>query len=69
MKLLENPTAYRTLTKELDELLTAPRDPIVDDDTRNLKYLNAVIYETLRLLPPAAGGMVISLLPNLQHAD
>jgi hypothetical protein len=56
MKLLENPASYQALKKELDELLVSPSDPIVDENTCNLPYLNAVIHETLRMLPPAAGG-------------
>ena len=58
MKLLENPVSYRALKKELDDLLTSPSDPIVDENTCNLPYLNAVIHETLRMLPPAAGGKI-----------
>ncbi|KAE8380493.1 cytochrome P450 [Aspergillus bertholletiae] len=56
MKLLENPATYQTLVQELDALVPCRNDPIVDENIRNLPYLNAVIYETLRLLPPAAGG-------------
>jgi cytochrome P450 len=61
MKLLENPSAYQALKKELDELLASPSDPIVDENTHNLPYLNAVIHETLRMLPPAAGGKLFLL--------
>lgn len=56
MKLLENPAAHQALKRELDELLASSSDPIVDENTHNLPYLNAVIHETLRMLPPAAGG-------------
>lgn len=65
MKLLENPVSYQALKKELDDLLTSPSDPIVDEITCNLPYLNAVIHETLRMLPPAAGGK----MPCLTNID
>jgi cytochrome P450 len=67
MKLLENPNTHHVLVRELDTLVPGCNDPIVDENTRNLPYLNAVIYETLRLLPPAAGGkrnpQLIAVLP------
>ncbi|KAF4954952.1 hypothetical protein FSARC_11981 [Fusarium sarcochroum] len=69
MKLLENPTTYQALKKELDELISSPSDPIVDDNTRDLPYLNAVIYETLRMLPPAAGGFARQALEPVIVGD
>ncbi|RGP78931.1 hypothetical protein FLONG3_2836 [Fusarium longipes] len=69
MKLLENPVSYEALQKELDELITSPSDPIVDENTCNLPYLNAVIHETLRMLPPAAGGFARQALDPVTIGD
>ncbi|RKL20178.1 hypothetical protein BFJ68_g2887 [Fusarium oxysporum] len=69
MKLLENPAAHQALKRELDELLASSSDPIVDENTHNLPYLNAVIHETLRMLPPAAGGFARQALEPVTVGD
>lgn len=54
--LLDNPETLERLTKEIDAAIPSVNDPITSDNTRNLPYLNAVINETLRLMPPTPAG-------------
>ncbi|KAF2112117.1 cytochrome P450 [Lophiotrema nucula] len=57
LHLLTNPTSYRTLQAEVDTAIAEGRisSPINDSEARQLPYLQAVIKEGLRILPPAAG--------------
>jgi cytochrome P450 len=54
---LANPIVYRSLQKEMDDAILAGKisKPIKDVEARQLPYLQAVIKEGLRILPPAAG--------------
>ncbi|KAL9253881.1 Cytochrome P450 736A117-like protein [Drosera capensis] len=54
-ELLKNPSAMQELQKEITEM-TRDSDStlITEDDTEKMKYLKAVIKETLRLHPPGA---------------
>ncbi len=56
--LLKNPEKLKALRKEIDE--TFPSKDAVDDitfaRTQELTYLNAVINETMRLMPVASAG-------------
>ncbi|KAK3348834.1 cytochrome P450 [Lasiosphaeria hispida] len=53
LHLLSNPAAYRRLQAEID---AAPiSSPAKDAEARQMPYLQAVIREGLRILPPAAG--------------
>lgn len=51
-KLSANPEAQRKLQQELDEHIAGADRPFNADDTTELIYLQAVLRETLRLLPP-----------------
>ncbi|CAG8472742.1 11680_t:CDS:2 [Paraglomus brasilianum] len=63
--LLQNPQALRSLVAELDKTFSDVRDrdqskPFVPDhdSLKHLKYLNAVIKETLRRFPTALAGVL-----------
>ena len=58
LSLLSNPHAYSALQSEIDSAIAANKisSPIKDSEARNLPYLQAVIKEGLRILPPAAGA-------------
>lgn len=57
LHLVANPRAYAKLQAEIDEASATARisSPIKDAEGRRLPYLQAVIKEGLRLLPPASG--------------
>lgn len=55
--LVHNDQARKTLMKELDEAYPSKDDAITTDTAKSLPYLQAVIYETLRLMPPSVNGM------------
>ncbi|KAL7275682.1 hypothetical protein RUND412_001369 [Rhizina undulata] len=51
LNLLQNPSAYRAAQKEVDTVIGKGR--ITVDDLPKLKYINALLRETLRLTPTA----------------
>ncbi|KAL2157858.1 hypothetical protein VTH06DRAFT_4911 [Thermothelomyces fergusii] len=55
--LMTTPRAYRALQAEIDEGIRDGRisSPITGAEAAKLPYLQAVIYETLRIHPPVAG--------------
>jgi cytochrome P450 len=57
LSLQSNPVAYRKLQSEIDAAIEAGKvsSPIKDSEARQLPYLQAVIKEGLRILPPASG--------------
>lgn len=57
LHLQSNPHAYRKLQAEIDAGIAAGKisSPIKDLEARQLPYLQAVIKEGLRILPPASG--------------
>jgi len=56
--LITNPIAYLRLQAEIDTASAhgAISSPIRDEEARKLPYLQAVIRETLRVVPPASGA-------------
>lgn len=56
--LMSTPRAYKKLQTEIDEAIAAGKisSPIQDSEARQLPYLQAVIKEALRMLPPAGGA-------------
>ncbi|KAF1845545.1 cytochrome P450 [Cucurbitaria berberidis CBS 394.84] len=63
--LLTNPTTYQKLRMEIDRATAAGNvsSPIKDTEARQLPYLQAVIKEGLRLMPPASGVMFKEVPP------
>jgi cytochrome P450 len=59
LHLLANPPAYKKLQAEIDSSIRVGKisSPIKDTEARQLPYLQAVIKEGLRILPPATGVM------------
>ncbi|RDX50601.1 high nitrogen upregulated cytochrome P450 monooxygenase 2 [Lentinus brumalis] len=54
--LLTNPETYRRLQDEVDKFYPRGEDTFDVRYHREMRWLNAVIYETLRLFPPVPGG-------------
>jgi cytochrome P450 len=54
--LVNNPSKYETLLEELDTAFPSRDSPITGDATQNLPYFNAVIDESMRVMPLIAGG-------------
>ena len=71
LSLLGNPPAYRKLQAEIDEAIAAGKisSPIKDSEARELPYLQAVIKEGLRILPPAAGAFFKTVPPGGDTID
>jgi cytochrome P450 len=65
LNILANPIAYGKLRKEIDEGIAAGKisSPITENEARQLPYLQAVIKEGLRLLPPASGAFFKTVPP------
>jgi cytochrome P450 len=54
--LVNNPSKYETLLEELDTAFPSRDSSIAGDATQNLPYFNAVIDESMRVMPLIAGG-------------
>lgn len=54
--LLNNPEKLRALRDEIDTAFPSKDDPITFAKTQDLHYLNAVINETLRVMPIIDSG-------------
>ncbi|KAF2022874.1 cytochrome P450, partial [Setomelanomma holmii] len=65
LNLLTNPAMYRKLQKEIDEGIAAGKisSPIKDAEARQFPYLQAVIKEGLRIMPPASGAFYKTVPP------
>lgn len=63
---LTNPSVYRKLQAEIDGGIDAGKisSPIKDAESRQLPFLQAVIKEGLRIMPPASGAMFKQVPPN-----
>lgn len=66
LSLLTNPAAYRRLQAEIDEGVASGNisSPIKDSEARRLPYLQAVIKEGLRIMPPAGGAFFKTVPPG-----
>lgn len=64
--LLTNPTAYERLKSEINAATVSNRlsSPITDAEGRQMPYLQAVIREGLRLMPPASGAFFKQVPPG-----
>ncbi|KAL2157261.1 hypothetical protein VTH06DRAFT_6301 [Thermothelomyces fergusii] len=58
LHLLTNPRAYQKLQAEIDEAIATARisSPVREAEGRRLPYLQAVVKEGLRMMPPASGA-------------
>jgi cytochrome P450/NADPH-cytochrome P450 reductase len=64
LNLLKNSRAYLKAQKEVDEVVG--KGPVQAHHLKNLKYLSAVLRETLRLFPTAP-GMTKKVNPEVAH--
>lgn len=71
LSLLTNPTAYRKLQAEIDDGVKSGKisSPIKDAEARQMSYLQAVIKEGLRIMPPAAGTFFKTVPPGGDMID
>jgi cytochrome P450 len=65
LHLLANPSVYRKLQAEVDDSIRSGQisSPIKDSEARQLPYLQAVIKEGLRILPPVTGALMFRTVP------
>lgn len=54
--LVNNPEKLRALNDEIDAAFPSKDDPITFANTQDLPYLNAVINESLRVMPIVSSG-------------
>jgi cytochrome P450 len=66
LNVLTNPRIYRRLQDEIDAYIKSgvASSPITDAEARSMPYLQAVIKEGLRILPPASGAMFKQVPPG-----
>ncbi|OAL04444.1 cytochrome P450 [Phaeosphaeriaceae sp. SRC1lsM3a] len=71
LSLLTNPSAYSKLRKEIDDGIASGKisSPIKDAESRQFPYLQAVIKEGLRLMPPASGAFFKTVPPGGDTID
>ena len=69
--LLTNPIAYRKLQADIDTGIAEGTisSPITDAEARQMPYLQAVIKEALRLMPPASGPLFKQVPPEGDTID
>jgi cytochrome P450 len=68
---LTNPGVYRKLQNEIDNAITAGKisSPITDAEGRQMPYLQAVIREGMRIIPPAPGAFFRTVPPGGDMID
>ncbi|KAF9697527.1 hypothetical protein EKO04_004233 [Ascochyta lentis] len=66
LNVVTNPMVYRKLQTEIDQgiLSGSVSSPITDAEARKMPYLQAVIKEGLRVMPPASGAMFKQVPPS-----
>src|SRR5262245_10590283 len=66
LNLLSSPAIYRKLQAEIDGGIAAGEisSPVKDAEARQMPYLQAVINEGLRIMPPAAGAFFKTVPPG-----
>ncbi|KAH7413819.1 cytochrome P450 [Phaeosphaeria sp. MPI-PUGE-AT-0046c] len=71
LSLLTNPSAYSKLRKEINDGIASGKisSPIKDAEARQFPYLQAVIKEGLRLMPPASGAFFKTVPPGGDTID
>jgi cytochrome P450 len=64
--LINNPVAYRRFQKEIDEAYADGRasSPIKDSEARNIPYIQAVMREGFRMIPPVISGFFYKVVPK-----
>ncbi|EAQ90212.1 hypothetical protein CHGG_02147 [Chaetomium globosum CBS 148.51] len=69
--ILSNPRVYQKLQAEIDEAIALAKisSPIKDAEGRQLPYLQAVIKEGLRMMPPASGVFFKEVPPGGDTID
>ncbi|KAK4107196.1 cytochrome P450 [Canariomyces notabilis] len=69
--LLSSPPIYKRLQSEIDDGIASGKisSPIKDSEARQMPYLQAVIKEGLRILPPAAGAFFKEVPPEGDTID
>jgi cytochrome P450 len=71
LNILTNPIAYSKLRKEVADGIANGKisSPIKDSEARQLPYLQAVIKEAMRLMPPASGAFFKTVPPEGDTID
>jgi cytochrome P450 len=66
LNVLTTPHIYKRLQDEIDAYVRAGAisSPVTDSEARSMPYLQAVIKEGLRILPPASGAMFKQVPPG-----
>lgn len=66
LNVVTNPNIHRRLQNEIQDGIDAGNvsSPITDNEARKLPYLQAVIKEGLRIMPPAQGAMFKQVPPG-----
>lgn len=65
LNLLTNPTSYSKLRAEIEHGIATGKisSPITDAEAKALPYLQAIIKEALRIMPPASGAFFKTVPP------
>ena len=66
LMMVTNPAVYKKLQHEIDEGIATGKvsSPITDTEARRMPYLQAIIKEGLRIMPPAVGAMFKQVPPG-----
>jgi cytochrome P450 len=63
--LVNNPDKLQALKDEIDAAFPSKDDPITFANTQDLSYLNAVVNESLRIMPIVTAGMSVAFILGL----